>query len=87
MSQGKQFNIALSDWQVSEIERQAKLLGIKRTELVVRWITSHIREEHEAKAKPVFTEQVDRPASVAVKAESDSEIDDMIAKMFKGEGT
>ena len=55
MSQGKQFNIALSEWQISEIERQAKVLGIKRTELVVRWITAHIREEQ------VKTQQVVKP--------------------------
>lgn len=55
MSQGKQFNIALSEWQISEIERQAKVLGIKRTELVVKWITAHIREEQ------VKTQQVVKP--------------------------
>lgn len=56
MTQRKQFNIALSEWQISEIERQAKILGIKKTELVVRWVTQHIREEHERNVKPVFTE-------------------------------
>ena len=52
-NQKTQFNIALSDWQVAEIERQAKLLGIKRTELVVRWVSAHLQEPN---VKPVFTE-------------------------------
>lgn len=56
MTQRKQFNIALSEWQISEIERQAKLLGIKKTELVVRWVTQHIRDEQDKNVKPVFTE-------------------------------
>jgi len=55
MTQRKQFNIALSDWQISEVERQAKLLGIKRTDLIVRWVTAHIRDEQDKNAKPVFT--------------------------------
>lgn len=55
MSQGKQFNVALSEWQISEIERQAKVLGIKRTELVVKWITSHIREEQAKNPIPVLS--------------------------------
>lgn len=87
MAQRKQFNIALSDWQISEIERQSKLLGIKKTELVVRWVTQHIREEHDKNVKPVFTEPVARPVSVAVESEPDLEIDNMIANMFKGDGT
>jgi hemerythrin len=55
MSQGKQFNIALSEWQISEIERQAKILGMKRTELVVKWITAHIREEQSKNPIPVLS--------------------------------
>jgi hypothetical protein len=62
MTQRKQFNIALSDWQISEVERQAKLLGIKRTDLIVRWVTAHIRDEQDKNVKPVFTPTPYEPA-------------------------
>ena len=88
MTQRKQFNIALSDWQISEIERQSKLLGIRKTELVVRWVTQHIREEHDKNVKPVFTEAPTQPEhTLAVEVEPDAEIDNMIANMFKRDGT
>lgn len=83
MAQRKQFNIALSDWQISEIERQSKLLGIKKTELVVRWVTQHIREEHDKNVKPVFTEAQHEPSKPKLLVDDDDDFMDLLPDLPK----